>query len=207
MKKRLCIIALSFLVICSLFAMNTMVSEAWILSVVSTGQKGDKSNVNIGIDPNAFMAYGPPNPVIDYSAHIWMSIEDPNDGIVKDYSWDIRLEGADEEVYQPVKIKVGGELFDGTDENFYINSGDAAIKNNAEGKILIDELSEIIESLNNDLRIPFLMSYQGYKYNEICDHLDLPLGTVKSRIFLARKKLKAAIIKRYGSQNALILAS
>ena len=105
------------------------------------------------------------------------------------------------------KKQRAGELFDGTDENFYINSGDTSIKNKAEGKILIDELREIIASLNNDLRIPFLMSYQGYKYNEICDHLDLPLGTVKSRIFLARKKLKETIQKRYGSQNALNLAS
>jgi len=34
------------------------------------------------------------------------------------------------------------------------------------------------------------MAYQGYKYDEIADKLEVPLGTVKSRIFFARKKLQ-----------------
>jgi RNA polymerase sigma-70 factor (ECF subfamily) len=34
------------------------------------------------------------------------------------------------------------------------------------------------------------MFYQGYEYQEIAAHLRLPIGTVKSRIFTARTKLK-----------------
>jgi RNA polymerase sigma-70 factor (ECF subfamily) len=34
------------------------------------------------------------------------------------------------------------------------------------------------------------MAYQGYKYEEIANELDAPLGTIKSRIFFARKKLQ-----------------
>jgi RNA polymerase sigma-70 factor (ECF subfamily) len=41
------------------------------------------------------------------------------------------------------------------------------------------------------------MHYQGFKYQEIADYLDLPLGTVKSRIFFARKELKETITQRY----------
>lgn len=41
------------------------------------------------------------------------------------------------------------------------------------------------------------MHYQGYKYQEIADDLRLPLGTVKSRIFFARKELKDKINDRY----------
>jgi RNA polymerase sigma-70 factor (ECF subfamily) len=63
---------------------------------------------------------------------------------------------------------------------------------------MIDELTEMIENLDNSIRIPFMMHYQGYKYQEIADHLDLPLGTVKSRIFFARKELKENIHARYG---------
>jgi RNA polymerase sigma-70 factor (ECF subfamily) len=35
----------------------------------------------------------------------------------------------------------------------------------------------------------FMMYFNGYKYEEISDILNIPLGTVKSRIFLARKKM------------------
>ena len=52
------------------------------------------------------------------------------------------------------------------------------------------DLTRLIENLDNTIRIPFLMHYQGYKYQEIAEYLDLPLGTVKSRIFFARKELK-----------------
>ncbi|MEL6393313.1 MAG: sigma factor-like helix-turn-helix DNA-binding protein, partial [Bacteroidota bacterium] len=45
-------------------------------------------------------------------------------------------------------------------------------------------------------RIPFSMMYQGYEYKEIASHLNIPIGTVKSRIFLARKKMKAKIESR-----------
>jgi RNA polymerase sigma-70 factor (ECF subfamily) len=33
------------------------------------------------------------------------------------------------------------------------------------------------------------MHFQGFKYKEIADQLGIPIGTVKSRIFIARKKL------------------
>ena len=55
----------------------------------------------------------------------------------------------------------------------------------------------MIEELDDSIKIPFLMHYQGFKYQETADHLDLPLGTVKSRIFFARKELKALIGNRY----------
>jgi DNA-directed RNA polymerase specialized sigma24 family protein len=41
--------------------------------------------------------------------------------------------------------------------------------------------------------MPFMMFYRGFEYREIATHLRLPIGTVKSRIFVARTKLKAKI--------------
>lgn len=53
----------------------------------------------------------------------------------------------------------------------------------------LDEIKDTIETLSEEYRIPFQMFYDGYKYKEIADALDLPVGTVKSRIFYARKRL------------------
>ena len=53
----------------------------------------------------------------------------------------------------------------------------------------IQEISKAIEQLNDDLRVPFSMFVTGYKYHEIAEKLDLPLGTIKSRIFFARQDL------------------
>jgi RNA polymerase sigma-70 factor (ECF subfamily) len=93
-------------------------------------------------------------------------------------------------------------IIDSTDNLYYINSGGSTIKNNAESNIMMDELQGMIEKLDDSLRVPFEMHYLGYKYQEIADKLRLPLGTVKSRIFFARKALKSMINARYETIGA-----
>ncbi len=90
-------------------------------------------------------------------------------------------------------------IMDSTDNLYYINSGSTIISNHAESNIMMKELIGMIEELDESVKIPFLMHYQGFKYQEIADHLELPLGTVKSRIFFARKELKELIEKRYSN--------
>ena len=89
-------------------------------------------------------------------------------------------------------------IIDSTDNMFYINSGSNSIRNSANSNIVMDELMGMMDEIEENLRVPFLMHYQGYKYQEIADALELPLGTVKSRIFFARKEMKALILARYG---------
>ena len=55
------------------------------------------------------------------------------------------------------------------------------------------EIQRIINALKDDFRIPFNFFLEGYRYKEIADRLSLPLGTVKSRIFFTRKKLKESL--------------
>lgn len=55
------------------------------------------------------------------------------------------------------------------------------------------EITKTVDQLSDDCRIPFMMHNEGYKYKEIADELELPIGTVKSRIFLARQKLTRAL--------------
>ncbi len=88
---------------------------------------------------------------------------------------------------------------DSTDNLYYINSGSTTITNKADSNIMMTELENMIESLDESLSVPFLMHYEGFKYQEIADQLDLPLGTVKSRIFFARKELKRLIHSRYNN--------
>ncbi|MDX1686270.1 MAG: RNA polymerase sigma factor [Saprospiraceae bacterium] len=89
-------------------------------------------------------------------------------------------------------------IFDSTDNNYFINSGSHTVTNQAESNIVMDELITMIEELEDGLRIPFVMHYEGHKYQDIADQMELPLGTVKSRIFFARKALKKKIRSRYG---------
>jgi RNA polymerase sigma-70 factor (ECF subfamily) len=80
-------------------------------------------------------------------------------------------------------------LQDYTSNDFLINSGKTT-GNSGEGKILLDEVQKAINELEPNLRQPFLMQYQGYQYDEIADALNIPLGTVKSRIHFARRRLR-----------------
>lgn len=57
----------------------------------------------------------------------------------------------------------------------------------------IQEINKAVESLGKDLRIPFTMHLMGFKYNEIANKLNLPIGTVKSRIFFARRELQVKL--------------
>lgn len=57
------------------------------------------------------------------------------------------------------------------------------------------ELWREVEELPQIFREPFLLHYYGYKYQDIARKIKEPLGTIKSRIHMARKMLKDAITK------------
>lgn len=71
------------------------------------------------------------------------------------------------------------------------------VPNQGEMNVRMKELSKLLEEIGDIYSVPFLMFYRGYEYKEIADYLNIPIGTVKSRIFLARKKLK----ERVGDRN------
>ncbi len=81
-------------------------------------------------------------------------------------------------------------IVDTTENLYYINSAQATIRNRAESNFVMKDVVRAIDRLNDDYKVPFVMHYKGFKYQEIADDLELPLGTVKSRIFFARKALK-----------------
>jgi RNA polymerase sigma-70 factor (ECF subfamily) len=71
----------------------------------------------------------------------------------------------------------------------YYNMIDCKGSVSPESIIAEGEIEMTVDSMINEFRVPFRMHIDGYKYNEISDELGLKLGTVKSRIFLSRKKL------------------
>jgi RNA polymerase sigma-70 factor, ECF subfamily len=81
-------------------------------------------------------------------------------------------------------------IVDQTPNNYYINSGENPIGNDGETLVAFKELEAMVDALPDDFRIPFMMAYEGYKYDEIAEELGSPLGTIKSRIFFARRKLQ-----------------
>ena len=56
------------------------------------------------------------------------------------------------------------------------------------------EIRKAITVLPDEYRIPFNMHTEGFKYKEIADELNLPIGSVKSRIFIARRKLMSVLV-------------
>lgn len=55
------------------------------------------------------------------------------------------------------------------------------------------ELKKVVSKLPGEFKIPFMMFTNGYKYKEISEKLNIPIGTVKSRIFSTRKKLQSEL--------------
>ena len=88
-------------------------------------------------------------------------------------------------------------IFDDSADSFLINSGKQSVRNEGDSNIMMTELKGMINELDYTVRHPFMRHFHGYKYHEIAEEMDLPLGTVKSRIFFARKLLKKQLQNRY----------
>jgi len=85
------------------------------------------------------------------------------------------------------------QIIDHTKDLYYLNIPQNSGFASPVSRIGEKDILKSIQLLTDDLRIPFQMFFDGHKYKEIADHLDLPIGTVKSRIFLARKQLMKAL--------------
>jgi RNA polymerase sigma-70 factor (ECF subfamily) len=81
----------------------------------------------------------------------------------------------------------GGTIFDHSKDLYLLNTSDAG--NSALNILSEKEVNQQIDKLESEYKEPFEMHFQGFKYKEIADTLEIPIGTVKSRIFIARKKL------------------
>ena len=81
-------------------------------------------------------------------------------------------------------------FIDTTENLHFINSAKTAEENRASGEFVMRDINKAMENLKEEHSEPFLMYFKGWKYHEIAEQLDIPIGTVKNRIHIARKLLK-----------------
>lgn len=94
-------------------------------------------------------------------------------------------------------------------ENYYENvkpsSTDSAhLEKDIYDNLLDDELSEAINSLPEDFKtVVILCDIEGFTYEEIADFIDVPVGTVRSRLHRARKMLFTKL-QNYAAERGYI---
>lgn len=81
-------------------------------------------------------------------------------------------------------------MIDTTDDLYHLSLPQDSGYDSPEESYSVSEITNVISSFSEEYRVPFSMYVAGYKYNEIAEEMNIPLGTVKSRIFFARKRLQ-----------------
>lgn len=79
-------------------------------------------------------------------------------------------------------------VHDDSPGEYVLNSKPSELQSQV-SRIETQEILQKIGELEEEYRIPFTMHIEGFKYKEISEELDLPIGTVKSRIYIARQIL------------------
>lgn len=87
------------------------------------------------------------------------------------------------------KKKNQNTFVDDTDNKYFINMKETEKSVQTDTIVDHEYMMRQINSVEKTYVETFMMYYNGYKYEEIAEILGIPLGTVKSRIFLARRKM------------------
>lgn len=87
-------------------------------------------------------------------------------------------------------------IVDRTEDLYHLNLSQESGLSTPEGSYAVSEIGRVLNSFPDEYKVPFRMRVEGYKYSEISERLHLPVGTVKSRIFFARKRLQV-LLKDY----------
>lgn len=91
------------------------------------------------------------------------------------------------------------ELFNKNISSYFFDKKES--ENGSEIGLNVKEINQLIDQIDERFRIPFQLYFQGFSYEEIAEQLELPMGTVKSRIFFARKHLKQAYEQHFDIKN------
>lgn len=98
-------------------------------------------------------------------------------------------------------------FIDQTDNDYYLDSMAHSERNKGDQRFMMRDIETAIDKLPMSLKKPFTMNHSGFKYHEIAEILRIPIGTVKTRIFVARRQLREALNvygQAYGLDNAMV---
>ncbi|MEM9041686.1 MAG: sigma-70 family RNA polymerase sigma factor [Actinomycetota bacterium] len=115
------------------------------------------------------------------------------------------------------KYRAKQRRFDETDlddvEDLYLykrmsTAGDPSLGRSAEDSLMTilpdDEVKQALEALPDNFRMPVLLAdVEGFAYKEIAEILDIPIGTVMSRLHRGRKAMQKAL-HDYAVANGII---
>ena len=87
-------------------------------------------------------------------------------------------------------------IIDQTEDLYHINLPQNRSFYTLDSAFTLKDINRAISSLSDNFRITLSMFIVGYKYSDIATALNISVGTVKSRIFIARQKLQI-VLKDY----------
>lgn len=91
-----------------------------------------------------------------------------------------------------------------TSENTYLLENSKHTEYNiGEVSFMRKDIDYAINMLPEDLKATFSLNIDGFKYHEIAEILEIPIGTVKTRIFVAKRKLRK-MLHIYGVNFGLL---
>lgn len=88
------------------------------------------------------------------------------------------------------KEKKTRKVNDTTRDMHFLNMAETHTFNTPDANFEYEDIWKNVHEIREEWLIPFKMHASGYKYHEISKHLKLPVGTVKNRIFNARKEIQ-----------------
>ncbi|MGY4385679.1 RNA polymerase sigma factor (sigma-70 family) [Pedobacter sp. UYP24] len=97
------------------------------------------------------------------------------------------------------KVTRKNSIMDTSEELSSAQLKNSASANLGENKFVMEDINKALSVLEPVYSVPFLRYFEGYKYHEIAEELDIPIGTVKTRIHMARQVLKNNL-KMYAQQ-------
>jgi len=87
-------------------------------------------------------------------------------------------------------------MIDQTEDLYHLNLPQESGFEMPDSSYTIEDINRAISSLTYNSRIALSMFIVGYKYSDIATALNISVGTVKSRIFMARQRLQI-LLKDY----------